>query len=53
MHTEFWWENLLENVHLEDRRDGRWMELVENRVQWRTLVLAVLNLRFYYYHSVR
>jgi hypothetical protein len=25
--------------------DGRWMELAEDRVQWRALVLAVLNLR--------
>jgi hypothetical protein len=25
--------------------DGRWMELAQNRVQWRALVLAVLNLR--------
>jgi hypothetical protein len=25
--------------------DGRWMELAQDRVQWRTAVLAVLNLR--------
>jgi hypothetical protein len=25
--------------------DGRWMELAQNRVQWRALILAVLNLR--------
>jgi hypothetical protein len=25
--------------------DGRWMELAQDRVQWRTLVLAVLNVR--------
>jgi hypothetical protein len=24
--------------------DGRWMELAQDRVQWRALVLAVLNL---------
>jgi hypothetical protein len=24
--------------------DGRWMELAQNRVQWRVLVQAVLNL---------
>jgi hypothetical protein len=24
--------------------DGRWMELAQDRVQWRTLVLVVLNL---------
>jgi hypothetical protein len=26
------------------REDGRWMELAQDRVQWRALVLAVLNL---------
>jgi hypothetical protein len=25
--------------------DGRWMELAQDPVQWRALVLAVLNLR--------
>jgi hypothetical protein len=25
--------------------DGRWMELAQDRVQWRYLALAVLNLR--------
>jgi hypothetical protein len=25
--------------------DGRWMELAQDRVQWRALVLAVLKLR--------
>jgi hypothetical protein len=25
--------------------DGRWMELAQDRAQWRALVLAVLNLR--------
>jgi hypothetical protein len=25
--------------------DGRWMELAQDLVQWRALVLAVLNLR--------
>jgi len=25
--------------------DGRWMKLAQDRVQWWTLVLAVLNLR--------
>jgi hypothetical protein len=27
------------------REDGRWVELAEDRVQWRALVLAALNLR--------
>jgi hypothetical protein len=25
-------------------RDGRWIELAQDRVQWRAVVLAVLNL---------
>jgi hypothetical protein len=25
--------------------DGRWVELAQDRVQWRALVLAVMNLR--------
>jgi len=25
MKTEFWWENLLENVHLEDQKGDRIM----------------------------
>jgi hypothetical protein len=27
------------------REYGRWMELAQDRVQWRVLVLAALNLR--------
>jgi hypothetical protein len=27
------------------REEGRWMELAQDRVEWRALVLAVLNLR--------
>jgi hypothetical protein len=27
------------------REDGRWMELAQDPVQWRALVLAVLNFR--------
>jgi hypothetical protein len=26
-------------------KDGRWMELAQDRVQWRALVFVVLNLR--------
>jgi hypothetical protein len=28
-----------------DGEDGKWMELAQDRVQWRALVLAVLNLK--------
>ena len=57
----FWWGNLKEREHLEDsglnRRiilswifkqwDGGmdWMELVQDRVRWRGLVTAVMNLQ--------
>jgi hypothetical protein len=44
MHTEFWWGNLLQNVHLEDRRnkDGSFKEVgwevdvAQDHVQWQT-----------------
>jgi hypothetical protein len=49
----FEWGNQLENVHLEDQEggtfremgseDGKLVELVQGRVQWQALVLAVLN----------
>jgi hypothetical protein len=34
------------NIDLREMgcKDGRWMELAQDRVQWWTLVLAVLNL---------
>jgi hypothetical protein len=37
-----------DNIKMEHRKisseDGRWMELAQDRVQWRTLVLTVSNL---------
>jgi hypothetical protein len=38
------------NVYLRDTgcEDGRWMELAQDRVQWRALVLTVLKLQFCY-----
>jgi hypothetical protein len=38
---------LLNRMDLEKMRceDVRWMELAQDRVQWRALLLAVLNLR--------
>jgi hypothetical protein len=53
MYTNFWcgnWEHGKLEVGMMDLRyveceDERWMELVQDRVQCRTLVLAVLNLR--------
>jgi hypothetical protein len=61
MHTGFWWEDLREGDHLGDPGvDGRiilrwifkkwdggmdWIELVQDRDRWRTLVNAVMNIR--------
>jgi hypothetical protein len=38
---------LISKMDLREIRceDGRWIELAQDRVQWRALVLAVLNLR--------
>jgi hypothetical protein len=38
---------LVSNMELREMgcEDGRWMDLAQDRVQWRPLVLAVLNLR--------
>jgi hypothetical protein len=60
-YTGFWWETLREGDHLEDPGvDGRiifkmifrkwdggmdWIELVQDRDRWQTLVNAVMNLR--------
>jgi len=57
----FWWGNLKEREHLEDSGlNGRiilswffkqwdggmdWMELAQDRVRWRALVTAVMNLQ--------
>jgi uncharacterized protein with HEPN domain len=49
-----WWlgtprSKLVDNIKMDLREigceDGRWMELAQDRVQWRAFVLAVLNLR--------
>jgi hypothetical protein len=56
--TEFWWEKLskkrilrrrwMGNIKMKFRdigyEDGRWMKWAQDRVQQRTLVLALLNL---------
>jgi len=52
MGTEFWWRNLFESCHLEDRghlteavcKNRKWIKLAQNRVKWRNLVVAVLYL---------
>jgi hypothetical protein len=37
--------NQLTNIDIMKPEDGRWMELGQDRVQWRALELAALNLR--------
>ena len=61
MRTGFWWGYLTERDHLKDSGiDGRiilkrilekwdegmdWIDLAQDRVRWRALVSAVMNLR--------
>jgi hypothetical protein len=39
------WEFTIKMDLMEVSCDGKWMELAQDRVQWRALVLAVLNLQ--------
>ena len=58
MHIEFLWEKWPlgrprrrweDNIKMDLREvggeDARWVDLAQDRVQWRALVLSVLNLR--------
>ena len=60
MHTGFWWGNLRERDHLEDRKGEDnikmdlqevclggmdWIDMAQNRDRWRALVNAVMKLR--------
>jgi hypothetical protein len=42
-HTEFWWGSQGEDeLGKTDCEDGKWLELAQDRVQWRVLNLRVL-----------
>jgi hypothetical protein len=60
MSTEFWWDRLgYPRTRSEDNvkmglsetgcEDQRWIELAQDRVKWRGLVLALLKLGFSYH----
>jgi hypothetical protein len=52
MHIGYWWESQKERDHCEDQDVGReigwdgmdWIDLVQDRSQWRALVNTVMNL---------
>jgi hypothetical protein len=54
MHIGYWWESQKEREHWEDQDVGGrqrefdgadWMDMAQDRDQWRALVNTVLNIR--------
>ena len=47
MHTGFWWGNLREGDHLEDKVGWGmdWIDVAQDRDRWRAVVNAIMNLR--------
>jgi hypothetical protein len=45
MHIGYWWECQKKRDHWEDQDVGGWIDLTQNRDQWRALVNMVMNLR--------